>query len=223
MAGEVPRYLDLESWPRRGAFEFFRGFDNPFFNLCTELETAPLVDFCRANPGASFFLAYTYLSLRAANEVEPFRYRLEGDRVRVHERIHGGTTVLLEDERFVFAYFDYVEDFAAFHAAARAAIERVKAGAGEFDPRDDRDDLIHYSTLPWVAFTSFSHARRWRTGDSVPKIVFGKGQEREGRHLLPISVEVHHALMDGLHVGRYLETLQRHLSNPGEGLRLPRP
>ncbi|MEZ4454743.1 MAG: CatA-like O-acetyltransferase [Nannocystaceae bacterium] len=29
---------------------------------------------------------------------------------------------------------------------------------------------------------------------------------------LPISVEVHHAVMDGLHVGRYLEALQAGLA-----------
>nr|HRC84111.1 CatA-like O-acetyltransferase [Thermoanaerobaculia bacterium] len=82
---------------------------------------------------------------------------------------------------------------------------------GKLEPRWDRDDLIHYSVLPWVAFTSFAHARKHNPGDSVPKIVFGRHQDRAGRRLLPVSVEVHHALVDGLHVGRFFARFQHYL------------
>ncbi|MEO1727250.1 MAG: CatA-like O-acetyltransferase, partial [Bacteroidota bacterium] len=67
-------------------------------------------------------------------------------------------------------------------------------------------------------FTSISHARSWRTGDSVPKITFG-GYRREGEHIqMPVSVEVHHGLMDGLHVARFLERLQGYYDEPEVGL-----
>jgi chloramphenicol O-acetyltransferase type A len=209
----MARFLDLESWPRRQAFEYFRGYDKPYFNICTALEIGPLVELVRSEPDVSFFLAYLYLSLRAANETEPFRYRLAEGQVLVHERIHAGTTVLLDDESFGFAYFDHTEDFARFQAAAREAMAQLRARKS-FDPQDRRTDLIHYSILPWVSFTSFSHARNWGAEDSIPKIVFGKASEQKGEWLLPVSVEVHHALMDGLHVGRYLETLQGYCSQP---------
>src|SRR5690349_15456715 len=161
----MARFLNLESWPRRQTFEYFRGYDKPYFNICTSLEAGPLVALVRSQPETSFFLAYLYLSLRAANESEPFRYRLSEGRVLVHERIHAGSTLLLEDESFGLTYFDYIEDFANFQAAARAAMAQART-CKEFDPQDHRTDLIHYSTLPWVSFTSFSHARNWRAEDS---------------------------------------------------------
>jgi len=68
--------------------------------------------------------------------------------------------------------------------------------------------------LPWVSFTSFSHARNWRREDSVPKIAFGKFIKKDDRVLMPFSVEVHHALMDGLHVGRYVMRLEEVLREP---------
>ncbi len=210
----MPRFLDLERWPRRATFEFFRGYDKPYFNICAPLEVGPLVDFVRATPDTSFFLAYLYLSLRTANELEPFRYRLSEGRVLVHDRIHAGTTLLLDEDRFDFAYLDYDEDFSRFQAAAREAMAEARATGGRMEARDDRSDLIHYSALPWISFTSFSHARNWGKEDSVPKIVFGKVSEQNGRRLMPVSVEVHHALMDGLHVGRYLERLQRYFADP---------
>lgn len=214
----MTRYLDLDRWPRRRAFDYFRGFDNPFFNVTVQLDATPLRTLTRERTDISFFLAYLYLSLRAANEVEPFRYRIDGDRVRVHERIHAGTTFLREDESFDFAYFDYSEEFLSFQAGARAALDRALAQGPTFDPEDRRDDLIHYSSLPWIAFTSFAHARNWRRADSIPKLVFGRCTEQGGQWLLPLSVEVHHALMDGLHVGRYLERLQATLLAPENSL-----
>jgi|SRR5215213_7342602 len=99
----MAHFLDLERWPRRATFEYFRGYDKPYFNVCAPLDAGPLVELAREVPGTSFFLAYLYLSLRAANEIEPFRYRLSEGRVLVHERIHAGTTLLLEDDRFAFA------------------------------------------------------------------------------------------------------------------------
>jgi len=213
-------YLDIETWHRRQHFEFFKSFDNPFFNICANVDVAPLVGLTRAAKSLSFFLTYLFLSMKAANEVEPFRYRLRGDRVFVHDRIHAGTTLLLADESFTFVYFDYDSDFEVFHARAEAAVASAQAGASRLDQRDGEDDLIHHSVIPWIAFTSFSHARNWRRLDSIPKIVFGKRHENGERILMPVSVEVHHALMDGLHVGRYFEKFESYCANPRSALNL---
>ena len=208
----MSRYLDIASWPRRDTFEFFRGFDKPYFNVCTALDVTNLVAETRQRPQFSISLAYHYFALRVANEIEPFRYRLRGDRVLVHDVIHGGTTVLLPNESFVMAYFDYQEDFGRFMSDAMKSIDEAR-DAGVFDPQPE-DDRIHFSVVPWISFTSFSHARNWGREDSVPKIAFGKFSEVNGRISLPFSVEVHHALVDGLHVGRYLDRLQEALLSP---------
>lgn len=36
-------------------------------------------------------------------------------------------------------------------------------------------------------------------------------KEVNGRLLMPVSVHVHHALMDGLHVGQFLENFQERM------------
>ncbi|HKQ99428.1 MAG TPA: CatA-like O-acetyltransferase, partial [Pyrinomonadaceae bacterium] len=171
--------------------------------------------------GISFFIAYHFLSIRTANEVEPFRYRLRGDRVFVHDRIHAGSTLLLADENFAFVYFDYTEDFQVFHARAEAAVASVKANPSSLHERDAQDDLIYHSVIPWITFTSISHARKGVGQESVPKIAFGKYRAQGGRIRMPVSVEAHHALMDGLHVGRYFEKFESYLSNPRPALGLP--
>lgn len=204
-------YLDLTKWARREVFEFFRGFDKPYFNVCARVDVSKFLATLQDHANVSVSVAYHYFALRVANEIESFRYRLRDGKVLVHPIIHGATTVLLPNETFTFAYFDYLADFGKFIAGAERAVEEAKASGG-FQTKDDDDNMIHCTVLPWVSFTSFSHARNWKREDSVPKISFGKFVRENGRTLLPISVEVHHALMDGLHVGRYLIRLEEILA-----------
>ena len=107
-----------------------------------------------------------------------------------------------------------LRDPAGFRKAVDEMVRKAVAAGGShaLDPQDHRDDLLHYSVLPWISFTSFSHARRHRADDSVPKIVFGRYRGDAGAERMPVSVEVHHALVDGLHVGRFLDRMQARLN-----------
>lgn len=209
-----PARLDLAGWSRRQHFEFFRRYERPWFNLCAEADVTALAARCGEPGGPSFFLASLWTSLVAANEVEELRYRLRGDEVVVHPLIHGGSTVLMPDETFAFAYFDHEPDFPTFAAAAAAELARVRAGGSGLEPHPERDDLIHYSVIPWVSFTSFSHARTRAADLSVPKIVFGRHRQVGDRRSMPLSVEVHHALVDGLHVGRFYRRFEELAARP---------
>lgn len=143
--------------------------------------------------------------------MEEFRYRLRGEGVVVHEAIHAGSTVLRPDGTFGFAYVDYAPGLDEFAAAAKEELETARRSDAGLDPRDDRDDLVHHTVIPWVAFTSMAHARRSDPEDSIPKISFGRYHGEEGAERMPVSVEVHHGLMDALHVGRFLDAFQQGL------------
>ena len=215
----MARYIDTETWSRRHLFRLFKAYDAPHFNICADVDATRLLDFTRSR-GLSFFVTYHFLSTKTANEVEPFRYRLRGERVLVHERVDAGAVLLLEDESFTFVYFDYTEDFGEFHASAKAIVDGARSVPPPLDAREARDDLIYHSVIPWVSFTSISHARDSRRQTGIPKIAFGKYREAGGRLSMPVSVEVHHALMDGLHVGRYFERLEAYFKDPASALSL---
>lgn len=208
----MPHYLDLDSWTRRAQFDFYSDFDNPFFNICVDVDVTALKAWCDQR-SASFFLASLYASQRATEAVPNFRYRLDDGRVRVQDRCVPGSTILRANDTFGFGYFEPADTFEAFAEAGREVIARVKRGT-DLGDRPDDGDVIHYSVLPWLSFTSFSHARDWGTDDSVPKIVFGKYETHDGRLMMPVSVAVHHGLIDGLHVGRYVEHMERMCANP---------
>jgi chloramphenicol O-acetyltransferase type A len=76
------------------------------------------------------------------------------------------------------------------------------------------ENIIHFSSLPWIQFTHVSHPRDYKRRDSIPKVTVGKYYMDGKRRMIPISVHVHHAVADGLHVGSYFETLQRLFMKP---------
>lgn len=213
----MPKYLDLATWSRREVFKFFLNFDKPYFNICGRVDVTRLLALLRDRPDVSSSLTYHYFALRIANGIEPFRYRLREGKVLIHDVIHGGTTVLLANETFTLAYFDYEPKFQEFIRKASRAVEETRDD-GAFRPRQSDDARIHFTTIPWVSFTSFSHARNWGREDSIPKIAFGKFAREGDYTYLPVSVEVHHALVDGLHVGQFFKQMEEAAMNPGEYL-----
>lgn len=209
----MPRTLDLDTWPRRATFDFFRTFDKPYFNVCTRLDVTALVALKPRLPGG-LMLAYHHLVMRLANEIEPFRYRVHGDRVQVLDVVHASVAVLCHDDSIGFAYLPYDPDPVRFAAAAAPVVAAVQRGDLPFDPGLDQAAHLHFTTLPWIDFSSFSHARNWGREDSIPKFAFGRLQREGERWAMALSIEVHHALMDGLHVGRLVQALEARLQDP---------
>lgn len=204
-------YLDLQNWNRKHIFDFFKNYENPFFNICANVDITELLSYGKKN-SLSFFQCSLFLSLKAANEIVEFRYRIEGEKVRNYPVINGGSTVLNDDETFRFCYFDYVESFKEFSEKASTILSN--AHGGKLNPQENRDDLIHYSVIPWISFTSFAHPVSGEKSHGIPKIVFGK-YFNEGEFVkMPVSVEVHHALMDGFPVGKFFDLFQGNLDNP---------
>ena len=210
----MPHDLDLTLWPRRAAFELFRGFARPHFSVCTRIDVSALKPALLQCGVGGTALACHYAALQLANRLEPFRYRLEQSRVRVHDVVHGSTTVLRADDSFGFAYLQHVDSFARFAALGAAALLAARAADAGFAPRVDDNALLHFTTLPWMHFTSFTHARDGAPEDSIPKIAFGRIDADGARRWMPLSVEVHHALMDGLDVGRFVQGFERAMHDP---------
>lgn len=204
------RDIPLESWPRRAALEHFRRMAQPAFSVTVPVDVTRLRERAAVH-GATPWLAYHHAALEAANGIDAMRQTLREERVREFAVIHASTTVLREDGSFGFVTLPRDASLAAFAARARPNVERVRQASGDLfaadEPGDVREEtLVHMTALPWLAFTAFAHARG--QGDDRPKVAFGRFKEEGGRLLMPVAVDVHHALCDGVHVGRFFERLQ---------------
>jgi chloramphenicol O-acetyltransferase type A len=201
--------LDLEKWPRKTTYEFFRNYEDPFFNIAANLDVTNLYRFCKEN-GLAYSLAGLFYSQQTANAIPEFRIRLQNGKLVQFDTIHATQTILNADETFSFCYFENRPDVFEFNVAGKAALEKYKA-LKSFDVESDRLDLIYYSVIPWVSFTSFKHATRIDKNQTVPRIVFGRLFDEGPVKKMPVSVEVNHAIMDGVHVGKFFNLFQESL------------
>lgn len=205
--------IEIEKWNRKATFEFFRDYADPFFNFTANLDVTNLYHFCKKHK-LSFSIANLFCSIQTANEIREFRIRLKDEKLVEFDRIHATQTILNDDETFSFCYFETKDDIFEFNEAGKKALEKYKA-LKTFDVETGRLDLVYYSVIPWVSFTSFKHATPLDNKQTIPRIVSGKYFEENGKIKLPHSVEANHFIMDGFHVGKYFNLLQEKFDNLG--------
>lgn len=195
--------IDPDTWPRKEIFDFFSGISNPFYGVTFKLDVTRLYDFTKEN-GLSFYYSLIYLCTNAVNSVEAFRCALEGgEPVLLDRRSPSFTDLRPGAESFHIVTMPCEGSIHDFCRSARERSSTQKA----FITQADTSDLIDYSCLPWVELTALTNERDLDPDDSVPRISWGKYATEGGKKILHISVEVNHRLVDGLHIGRFNESL----------------
>lgn len=196
--------IDLSTWKRRDHYLWFRNYEKPFFSVTADVDVTTVWNASRKRGAPSFFLTSVFLMLKAANDVEAFRLRLRPRGVWRHDSVAVGPTIMRPDETFGFVRLEPASRLKQFAAHANTAIADAARQTGLREPKYATDDIVFHSVLPWLRFTAFTNALPG-TGDSIPRVVFGQCV-REGRRMkMPVAVEVHHALVDGLDVARFFE------------------
>jgi chloramphenicol O-acetyltransferase type A len=202
----MKKLIDLESWNRKEHYLFFSKFEEPFFGVTIQIDCTKAYKKAKEQ-GVSFFLYYLYCSLKAANEVDSFKYRIVDGKPYEFNQVHASSTINRDDNTFGISYIDYTDNEEEFYSNAYKEIERVR-NSRELLPDNSGVNIIHYSAIPWLDFSSLSHARFLSMPDSCPKISFGKIRKENKKKSMPVSIHVHHALMDGYHVGLFVDRFQ---------------
>ena len=205
--------------PRRDAFCFYRGFNQPFFSVCVAVDVTALKPALREAGLGGLTLATHFVALRLAQRLEPWRARLDAaGEPWLYDTVHASTTVLRPDGSFGFATLLNQPRFEDFCRDGAAALAAARAQAQAFVPLSDDRALLHCTTLPWLHFTQFSHARHVGadgTPDSCPKLAFGRiDTGADGIARLPLAVDAHHALLDGRDVGEFVAGFEAAMRAP---------
>lgn len=211
------KYIDIQNWKRKEHFEFFYRMDYPQFNICMDLDVTNFLTFTQNNQ-LSFYYSMIYATTEVLNSLENFRYRIRDGKVVLHDKIHPSFTDMdnnTDDELFKIVTSDFTGTIFEF---VKTAQEVSKSQKTYFDSEKlvGRDDLIYITCIPWVSFTHISHTISLNRNDSVPRVSWGKYYKNGDKIMLPFSVQVHHALVDGLHIGKYIEKLQTYFDIIGK-------
>lgn len=198
----------FESPHRQKHFEFFTQMNHPHFNICANVDVTELIHFQKKN-NLPFTPVIVYIVSKTANSIPEFRWRIREGKVFEHESVQPSFTVWTEvADVFSFCEVPFQDDFGAFLKDAIQKIDKMKTEPS-FEDDEFRDDFLFLSAIPWVSFTSFQHAMFHHPSDSVPRITWGKYFEENGRIKMPLSVQAHHAVVDGRHVGKYFQLFEK--------------
>ncbi len=142
---------------------------------------------------------------KAANNIPEFRQRIRKNKVVEHEAVHPSFSVETEvADVFSFCEVKYSEEQSDFLARAKKTMAVMRKNPSMEDDHN-RDDYLFMSSIPWISFTSMQHAMSHHPSDSIPRIVWGKHFLDGDKIMMPLSVQVHHAVVDGRHVGKYFQ------------------
>lgn len=202
------RIIDIQNWPRAEHYRFFGSLDNPYFGISAKIDFTSCYKQAKRE-GESFFLYSLHRILQAVNMIPEFRYRIENEQVVLYDKIGASPTIGREDGSFGFGFFEYYEELGIFVTEAKKEISRVRKLSGLcLGEGEKRNDLIYYSSIPWIDFTDLKHAGNMSEGQSIPRISTGKLVLSENRYSMSVSVELNHGLADGRHVGQFFSMIE---------------
>ena len=199
--------IDMNTYPRRDHFAHFCAMAYPYVGVTVDADVTDLLALCREK-GYSFYLLVLHAVALAADEVPEFRRRIDQGGIIEFDACPTSHTELKPDGTYAYCTLHHhmpLADYLAKAEAARAAARE----SGSIEEEDDVQSMYFISTLPWLHYTQLVQPVACGE-ESNPRITWGKYQpDAAGRMMMPLSVLVHHALADGLHIAKFYEAFDR--------------
>jgi len=142
-------YIDLDTWRRKGHYEFFHRMDYPQFNICMDIDVSNFLKITKQKE-LSFYYSMVFAVTTVINQIENFKYRIREDKVVLHDKIHLSFTDMNKDEKndlFKLVTVELSDDIYEFEKIAKEASVNQKDYFG-LDKLIGRDDLIYITCIP---------------------------------------------------------------------------
>lgn len=203
------QFIDVSTWERAMHCEIFKNSVQPQYCVTFDVDVTNFLSKIRKR-GYSFTFSFVYAVTKCANEIEAFRCRFVDGRPAVFETINTSFTYLKKDtELFKVVNVpmqDNIEDYVAL--AKKTEENQTAYFTGPME-----NDIYQFSPFPWVSYTHISHTESGKKYNATPLFDWGKFYEKDGKTYMPFSVQVHHSFVDGIHIGRLADKLQRYLDD----------
>lgn len=202
--------IDINNWNRKNTYEFYKDMDLPRYQITVDLDVAGFYKYVKINK-LSFYFSFMWLVLKELNQIDNFKYRFVDKEVYLFDSISPSFTDKVEDgNTFKIVNTSFIDDMIKFQ---ELAIKKSKEQGNEFINLDDevRQDLVYITTFPWAKVTHASNPTNLDSKDAIPRIGWAKFERQGEKMMMPFIIEVHHAFVDGFHVGKLINALENRL------------
>lgn len=201
--------IDESCWKRAMHCNVFRNSIEPAFCITFDLDITNFLNKVKKQD-YSFTMAMIFAVSICANDIEEFRYRFVDGNIVLFNKIDTAFTYLNPDTKLFkvvnVPMTDTIDEYVKL--ALKVAKEQEEYFTGPLG-----NDVFQFSPMPWVSYTHISHTNSGKKDNATPLFDRGKYFNRDGKVILPFSVQVHHSFVDGLHIGRLADSLQAYLNN----------
>lgn len=201
--------IDMNLYPRKNHFEYFKEMAYPYTGMTANVNVTKIKEYTKEK-GYSFFLTMNHIIARAANRIPEFKMRIKNDGIIEYKHCGTSHVILLPDNTFCYCTLHHEKNYEDYIAYAISEQDKYIEKAS-IEDNEETDSLLFVSALPWVHYTSLIQAVPCGN-ESNPRISFGKYEEVQGKLLMPLTVLVHHALVDGFHLGLFYKYVEEEIS-----------
>lgn len=197
--------IDLETWERREYYEHFIRDVICTFSITVNVDITPLKD-------QQLYPAMIWLLTKTVNDMPEFRTSLTKDGLGIYSDMHPMYTIFnKENKNFCGIWSYFAEDYAAFLKNYQDDVQTY-VHSTRYAPKDGTPaNSFNISMVPWLEFTSVNLNVYDEGKFLLPIFTMGKYFERDGKRMLPLAIQTHHAVCDGYHVGAFVEKLQNYI------------
>ena len=203
------RVLEMENYPRAEHFRYFSAMPNPSAGVTAKVDVTRLVRFCKEK-GCSFYTAMVHIACLAANRIPEFRRRTRDGGIIEYETCGTSHIELMPNETYCYCSLRHEMDWDEYLPYAGRCREEARS-APCITGDEDADAQYFITTLPWVHYEQILMPVTAPVADN-PRFCWGKYEEDfRGLLMMPFTVIVNHALMDGIHISALFRNLQQEI------------
>lgn len=206
---EKPAYreIDLETWPRREHFQYYRNTVICGYSLTARVDVTEALAFARKT-GKRFYGCILYAAARAVNEMDEMRMMVTPEGTPgIWETVHPSFTVFHEDDKtFSDLWTEYAPDFPSFYRGFAQTLARYGDCRGIKGRPGQPANFFCASCVPWLDYTGYATHSAGAPA-LFPILTFGQYAREGERYVLPATLTISHAAADGYHASILFQKL----------------
>lgn len=208
--------IDLESFARKETYLHFKDFEIPVSWRTVQVEINKVHNFVKQRE-LSLPLVISHLITKAANKIPEFRHRIDNDCLVEYERIEPRVALLKKNKTIAFTSLAFSDCFDKDYVSNQKIAHETSASTSAQQPTPDHQGFIYISPALMHNYMSITFPYS-RHSASIPVFHFGKYAKHSEQLLLPLSMQLNHALIDAYHVQLFLRLLESYLEDPQQSL-----
>ena len=199
--------IDIDNWERK---EFYNHFINEVvctFSVTVDIDITPVKQH-------RLYPLMIWVITKTVNDMAEFRTCLKKEGLGIYSSMHPMYTVFNEQNKnFSGIWSYYNDDYNEFLKNYEEDVQ-IYSKSTRYAPKDGTpENSFNISMLPWVEFTSVNINVYDEGKFLLPIFTMGKYKEKEGKRILPLAIQVHHAVCDGYHIGLFAKKLQTYIND----------